>query len=182
MKSLSEKDKKELFDKINSKRQMGKTVNYSSIYGIGVTKLKLTLDCTKEEAEKLLDAYWKTNWSVKRLAKNQKIKKLVNGELWLYNPLSRFYYSLRYEKDIFSTLNQGTGVFIFDSWIKKFRAKRAQITGQFHDEVILEVKKGNREICERMLRDSIKEVNESLDLNREFDIDVAFGDNYSEIH
>jgi hypothetical protein len=35
--------------------------------------------------------------------------------MWLYNPVSKFWYSAIY-KDIFSTLNQGTGVYCFDTW------------------------------------------------------------------
>jgi hypothetical protein len=102
--------------------------------------------------------------------------------LWLLNPVSKLWYSLRYPKDIFSTLNQGTGVYCFDLWIKKFTEKRSQLTGQMHDEVILTVKKGYREQCEKLLRESIAEVNEELNLNRELDIDCQFGNSYSEIH
>ncbi len=103
-------------------------------------------------------------------------------EMWLFNPVSKFWYSLRYPKDIFSTLNQGTGVFCFDVWIKNFRSKRPQLTGQMHDEVILTIEKGTRLEIEKLLKDSIKKTNRQLKLNRELDIDVQFGDNYAEIH
>ena len=43
------------------------------------------------------------------------------GSTWLYNPVSEFWYSLRSDKDRFSTLNQGTGVFCFDSWVSLCR-------------------------------------------------------------
>jgi len=49
-------------------------------------------------------------------------------------------------------------------------------------EVILTIKKGHREACEKLLRESIKEVNEELGLNREMDIDVQFGSSYANIH
>lgn len=101
---------------------------------------------------------------------------------WLWNPVSNLWYSLRYPKDIFSTLNQGTGVFMFDMWIKNFMEKRKQLTGQMHDEVILTVKKGFREACEKLLREAINDLNSEFKLNREMDIDVQFGDNYAEIH
>jgi hypothetical protein len=104
------------------------------------------------------------------------------AELWLWNPVSRLWYSLRYPKDIFSTLNQGTGVFAFDTWIKTFRGKRPQITGQMHDEVILCLPKGHREGCEKFLKSAIQSTNEQMNLNRELDIDVQFGANYAEIH
>ena len=50
------------------------------------------------------------------------------------------WYSLRFDKDRFSTLNQGTGAYCFDTWVKYILSKRPQLTGQFHDEVILEIK------------------------------------------
>jgi len=91
-------------------------------------------------------------------------------------------YSLRHKKDRFSTLNQGTGVFCFDNWIKNFREKRPQLTGQMHDEIILTIKKGHREGCEKLLIDAIDKTNEELKLNRELGVDVQFGDSYAEIH
>jgi len=46
----------------------------------------------------------------------------------------------------------------------------------------LEVKKGNRDNCVKLLENSIKKVNRMLKLNRELQVDVQFGNNYSEIH
>lgn len=103
-------------------------------------------------------------------------------EMWLFNPVSKFWYSLRYPKDIFSTLNQGTGVYCFDIWIYNFRKERPQLTGQMHDEVILTVKKGEREKIKKLLKKAIAKTNRQLKMNRELDIDVQFGDNYAEIH
>jgi DNA polymerase I-like protein with 3'-5' exonuclease and polymerase domains len=51
-----------------------------------------------------------------------------------------------------------------------------------HDEVILCIKKGYRERCEKMLTDAINKTNDELKLNRELGIDVQFGDNYANIH
>ena len=102
--------------------------------------------------------------------------------MWLLNPVSGFWHSLRAEKDIFSTLNQSTGVFCFDLWIKNILELRPQLTGQMHDEIILTVKVGHREAVEKFLRDAIKKTNEQLQLNRDLDVDVQFGDRYSEIH
>ena len=49
-------------------------------------------------------------------------------------------------------------------------------------EIILCVKKGNREQCEKLLHDSVQEVNERLKLNRDLGVDVQFNSNYAEIH
>ena len=49
-------------------------------------------------------------------------------------------------------------------------------------EIIIEVKKGHRQGCESLLRDAIERVNEKVQLNTKLDIDVQFGDDYSQIH
>jgi DNA polymerase I-like protein with 3'-5' exonuclease and polymerase domains len=73
-------------------------------------------------------------------------------------------------------------VFCFDSWIREFRKERNQLTGQFHDEVVLEVKKGHREDAIKLLRDAIDRVNDKLQLNVKLDIDIKFGDCYADVH
>jgi hypothetical protein len=102
--------------------------------------------------------------------------------MWLLNPVSKFWYSLRTEKDIFSTLVQGTAAYCFDRWLAVVLREREQVTGQFHDEFILCVKKGFREEVKEFLEDAIKEVNGFLKLNRELSISIQFGDCYADIH
>jgi hypothetical protein len=158
-----------------------KTTNYGAIYGIGVAKLSRDLGITPAKAKKLLDTYWERNWSVRELVKTLEVKTIA-GQKWLLNPVSKFYYSLRYDKDKFSTLNQSTGVYCFDKWIAHFRSQRPQLTAQFHDEVILEVKKGNQDKARQLLTDAIDKLNDELKLNVTLKIDIKFGDDYAEIH
>ena len=162
-------------------RHLYKTANYSCTYGAGGDKLALTLDIPKAEGHAIVKAYRDKNWAINAIA-DECLTKSCLGTMWLYNPVSRFWYSLRHKKDRFSTLNQGTGVYCFDIWIYNFRKNRPQLTGQMHDEVILCVKKGNREKCEKLLKDAIGKTNRQLNLNRELGVDVQFGDNYAEIH
>lgn len=162
-------------------RKNYKAANYACIYGVGAAKLARETGLTVTQAKALIEAYWRRNWSVKQLSEDTKVRHL-GGEMWLFNPVSKFWYSLRYEKDIFSTLNQGTGVYCFDSWIMSFREKRKQLTGQFHDEVILQIKKGSREKCKKLLKSAIGTVNDNLKLNVQLDVDIQFGDTYAEIH
>ncbi|WEU69456.1 DNA polymerase [Pseudomonas phage vB_PaeM_Ty] len=173
--------KKEEEGLVKAMRKIYKSVNYACVYGAGGPRVAITAGVSTNEGYKLVDAYWQRNWSVKRIAEDQRVK-VCNGMKWLYNPVSGFWYSLRHEKDRFSTLNQGTGVYCFDVWIGNFRKKRPQLTGQMHDEVILCVKKGHRKQAEKLLRDAIEETNKQLKLNRELDISVQFGDRYSDIH
>lgn len=162
-------------------RGVYKATNYAAVYGSGAPTLARTAGVSVPKATGLLEVYWKRNWSVRKVAE-ETVSKTCNGDKWLYNPVSKFWYSLRHEKDKFSTLNQGTGVYCFDTWVKHVLSKRPQLTGQFHDEIILCIKKGSRDKCEKLLRWAIDKANQELKLNRELDVDVDFGNVYSEIH
>lgn len=162
-------------------RKVYKAVNYASVYGAGAATIGRSAGVSKVKGAALRKAYWDKNWAVKAVADSQKVKT-VRGQKWLFNPVSRLWYSLRYDKDRFSTLNQGTGVYCFDIWVKFVRSKRPQLSGQMHDEIIIEVKKGNRGKAEALLKWAVKETNKLLNLNRELDVDVQFGQSYADIH
>lgn len=162
-------------------RKNFKVVNYSATYGVREKTLSRSSGLPVSEAKELLEVYWKRNWSLKEISSNVEVKK-IKGEMWLLNPVSGFWYSLRYEKDIFSTLNQGTGVYVFDTWIKHFRKVRPQLTAQFHDEVVLEIKQGAEEKCKALLHKAMDNTNDELKLNVTLGVDVQFGSRYSEIH
>ena len=162
-------------------RKNYKMANYACVYGVGKAKLARETGLPVHEADKLITAYWERNWAVQAAVDQLKVKK-VGDDLWLLNPVSGFYYSLRNEKDKFSTLNQGTGVFCFDSWIREWRKKRKQLTGQFHDEIISCIPKGREQQYENLLREAIDKVNNKLKLNIKLDIDVQFGKTYANIH
>lgn len=151
------------------------------MYGAGGPKVALTAGVSERKGYELVEAYWKRNWSVKAIAEEQ-IVKTCNGSKWLYNPVSKLWYSLRNEKDRFSTLNQGTGVFCFDTWVKHIREERPQLTGQMHDEIILCVKIGFRKQCEALLKRAMDKTNKLLKLNRELGCSVDFGRSYADIH
>lgn len=169
------------FKSIKKTRKKFKPVNYSAVYGVGVPKLSRTTGMSPAEAKVLLEAYWERNWAVRQFAKDQEVKT-VGGQMWVKNPVNGFWYSLRYEKDIFSTLNQGTGAYCFDQWVAHYLMKRPNIVGQFHDESINRVPKGEEQEHETALRWAIRKVNEKLKLNIELDIDVQFGYRYADIH
>ena len=110
MKALPEGRQKALYNKIKEIRNLGKVVNFSSVYGAGPPKIALTTGMPLKQAQKLHKTYWDRNKSVKQVANSARTKttKFMGEEqMWLYNPVSKFWYTLRYEKDKFSTLNQG---------------------------------------------------------------------------
>lgn len=171
----------ELVKKIVGIRKQYKVVNYSAVYGVGAAKLARELKSTVAFATNILDNYWKRNWSVRKIAEDC-IVKTVNKQKWLYNPVSKFWYSLRYEKDRFSTLNQGTGVYCFDCWVRECLKRRRQLTAQFHDEICVEAPIGEFEAIKQQQIDAIGAVNKKLQLNVTLAVDVKKGNRYSDIH
>lgn len=155
--------------------------NYACTYGAGATTLSRQLGISEVEAGKIHKAYWKRNWALKKIAKDA-VVKTVDGQLWLWNPVSELYYFLKADKDKFSTLNQGTGTYCFDMWLGFIIRKRKQLTAQFHDEVILELQETKQEDITLILKEAIQNVNKTLRLNRDLDCDISFGKDYSQIH
>ena len=158
-----------------------KVVNYSATYGVGAEKLARETGMSVEKARALLKAYWKRNWSVKAFSDSQKIRK-IGEEMWIQNPVSKFWHSLRYEKDAFSTINQSTGSDCFDKWVAFYRMKRSNSVGQFHDESINVVKRGDEDSHTNILYWAIKQLNKQLKLNVELGIDVQYGNTYADVH
>lgn len=162
-------------------RHSGKGTNYAATYGAGAAAIARGAGVSLAEGEVLHKAYWKRNDSLIKIANACQVKS-HGGVKWLWNPVAKLWIYLKNEKDKFSTLNQSTGTYAFDRWVYYILEQRPQLTGQFHDEVILELKKGHREAMTKILKKAIKQVNEELKLNRELDCDVDFGDTYAEIH
>jgi len=162
-------------------RKNYKVVNYSATYGVGAPKLARETGMTSKEAKTLLMAFWSRNWAIERVSKSLRTRELF-GSMWLKNPVSGFWYSLRSEKDRFSTLNQGTGVFCFDTWVSICRSKGIKSIGQFHDEVIALVKEGEEGAVEKIMHEAAIKLNEKVQLNVPLGTDVQFGKTYADIH
>ena len=166
---------------LKSLRKNYKVVNYSATYGVGKQTLARNTGMSESEAQTLLDAFWSRNWSVEKVSKDATVRNLFGSD-WLYNPVSGFWHSLRSDKDRFSTLNQSTGVYCFDSWVKGIRDMELQTIGQFHDEVIVLTKEGDEEKTENIMNMSIDNLNHELQLNVPLGIDAQFGKTYADIH
>lgn len=118
-------------------RSLGKTLNYSLIYGSGVSTIVRSTGLSETEATTARKAYWDLNWSVEAIAKEQ-IDIRSSDKRWLINPINGLLYNIRTDKDIFSTLIQGSGSYLFDMWsagiIRKMKERwgKATMTAQFH--------------------------------------------------
>lgn len=214
-KSLTEEEESS-YKSIKKVRGIAKSANFAATYGAGGPKIAETAKIPVEEGHKMHKIYWKRNWAVKKIAEDCFVKQvthidnmrtkrdtgfvdekgnpileivyteIVKNQKWLYNPLSGFWLFLKEEKDRFSTLNQNTGVFVFDSWVYQVR-KRLKPLGiglclQYHDEILLYFKKEYRQQVEEILRESMKIVNENLNLNIDINISIDVGNNYAECH
>lgn len=166
------------------------TITGNCVYGAGGAKVASTLGVSAEEGKDLVEGYWKVNWAVEAIAKEQVVIECSKGYKWLINPINGFLYNIRSEKDIFSTLAQGTGAFFFDMWVDKILNKMVDkwgvksLTYQAHDELVIVCKDNERirETLSDMVKQSIEEVNKEFLLRRPLGCDVQFGKRYSEIH
>ena len=166
---------------LKSLRKNYKVVNYSATYGVGAAKLSRETGMSRKDAQTLLDAFWSRNWSVQKVADDLEVRNL-HGHNWVKNPVSGFWYTLRSEKDRFSTLNQGTGVYCFDMWVKECREMGVQTIGQFHDEIIALTKEEDADVTENKMIHGIRCLNDDLNLNVKLGIDAQFGKTYADVH
>lgn len=189
--SMSDEEKKELssedkdkFSRIKKTRGVAKTANFAATYGAGGPKIANTAKISLSEGEKLHQIYWKRNSAVKKTA-NTCIVKIVDNQKWLYNPVSGFWMFLKADKDRFSTLNQSSGVYVFDSWLRKVRQKlnpEIKVILQYHDELLLVCKPDRKEFVEHSLKSAMEDTNQEVNLNVDIKVSVDWGVNYSEVH
>lgn len=175
---------------IKKHRKAGKGINYSSVYGASAETISRSAGIPLDQARRGREAYWELNWSVEAIAKEQVVITDSLGNKWLINPVNGFLYNIRKEKDIFSTLCQGTGSFFFDIWVSYILDMMEEefgvriLNGAFHDEYIsiFYDHPHNRQRMEEITKEAIQRVNKEFMLRRELDCDVQFGKTYADIH
>lgn len=177
----TDEEKTEFHDKLDKKRHSGKQTNYSSMYGIGKDKLAKELKITTKESAKLIDAYWIKNKCVRIFSESCETKT-VGGQLWVKNPLNNYYYSLRSNKDIFSTINQGTGDYIFTLWQHNLMNMGVKLYAGFHDEIVTCCKPEDCDNIIEKLKKAMELVNKQLKLKVPVGIDYKIGNTYAEVH
>ena len=179
MKVLTDTEQKDLFKRLDAIRYYAKQVNYSATYGIGAESLSRNTDMPITEAEKMLMAFWKLNWTFKAIA-DSRIVKSSRGLKWIWNDVANMWYWLKTDKDRYSTTCQGTASFVFDQWVNRILDKRPQINFQAHDEIVLELidKEKNKKAAIKFLNSCISDVNETYKLNTTLAVDIQFGYNY----
>ena len=176
-----------LFKRLDAVRATGKSTNYAAQYGAGVKTIARTAKVSMAVAKRLHAAYHKLNWSIATISSMMVVKKTSIGD-WQLNPINKMWYSLRSDKDRFSTLIQGTASYILDLWLyhcerlAALRGLEYLLIGQVHDELILRVMDGTEEKYRHLVDDALQVVNSTLKLNRELACEINFGQKYSDIH
>jgi len=160
-------------------RQKAKTVNFSATYKVGAETLARNGGFKLNFAKKLLKTFWERNKAILDVENSLKIKEFY-GQKWLLNPVSGFWYTLRAEKDKFSTLNQSTAVYVFDTWVKYIRQAGIKISYQCHDEWLANVE--NQEKTKQIIAQSIEKINKELKLNVKISCSFEFAQNYADCH
>ena len=184
----SEQDNR--FELLGKIRQTGKQGNYSCQYGAGADTFARASGVSLEVAKKVVDGYAKLNWAIKVIAEEQCVITDSLGKMWLVNPINGFAYSLRGEKDRFSTLCQGTGSYFFDIWVSRIldgmysKWKVRRLTCECHDDFVQSFKdtEANREAMREITLNSLVTINEDYKLRKELTCDIHYGEKYSDIH
>lgn len=180
-------ENKEKYHSIKKKRGISKNGNFAMTYGALPPKVAETCNIPLKDANMLYDIYWTRNSAIKKAADSCIIKS-IGSVKWLFNPISKFWYFLKAEKDKFSTLNQSSGVYVFDTWLKniykgiKESGKDINILLQYHDEFLGELPKEDKELMSNIVNKAVKETNQMLKLNIEIGCSIEFGNNYAECH
>ena len=172
-------DDKDRYDKIKSIRTKAKIVNFSATYKIGKDALSRNSGMKVSEAANLLKIYWTRNKAILDVEESLSIKE-IGDQKWLLNPISGFWYSLRNDKDKFSTLNQSSAVYVFDQYVYFARTEGIKVALQMHDEILFNTT--DKETTTKVLNEAIQKVNDKLKLNIQVGCSVEYGQSYSTVH
>jgi hypothetical protein len=179
MKKLSPQEQKDLFARLKSVRTKAKIVNFSATYKIGKDALSRNSGMKVSEAANLLKIYWTRNKAILDVEDSLSIKE-IGDQKWLLNPISGFWYSLRNDKDKFSTLNQSSAVYVFDQYVYFARTEGIKVALQMHDEILFNTT--DKENTTKILNEAIQKVNDKLKLNIQVGCSVEYGQSYSTVH
>lgn len=179
--NLSKEEQGDLLKRLKMARSKGKTTNYSSLYKVGAVTLGRTLEISKKEAQKLIDSYWEIHFAVRKATESFKTIN-VNGETWVYNPISRFFYYCRNEKDTFSTVNQSSAVYCFNMWVWNCTNMGIFPVTQSHDDQAFVVNEEDADKTVNIIKEAMVRVNKQLKLNVPLDCETQIGNNIAETH
>jgi len=175
-------EEKSKLSSLKEVRSKSKIVNFSAVYSVSAKTLARNSGMSIGEAQKLLDVYWKRNWSVKELAASYQVKQTKDGQMWLYGSRSKIFYSLRNDKDRFSTGNQSLGDYVFSNFCFNIEKLGYYPILQMHDEWNSIVPNDKVDKVVKVLQQAMDITNEQIGLNVTIKISIQTGDRYSNCH
>ncbi len=171
-------------------RRIAKAVNFGIIYGISGFGLSENLNIETKEATKFINDYYETYPGIKTY-KDECIKKAhedgfvktLFGRIRTINELNNKNYMIRSsaERIALNTPIQGTAADIIKiamvNLYKEFNKNnlKSKILVQVHDELVIDCKKEELEIVQKLLRDTMEHV---IDLDVPLLIDIEYGDDW----
>lgn len=150
-------------------------------YGAGVSTIARQTGLPKKVAEAVHKGYWEKHKSINQFCAAVE-RKTVRGQMWLRQPISGFWYSLRTDKDVFSTCVQSSGVRVFDLWVRNIRKKGLRISANWHDEIVIECPEDRLPEYKQLIQAAMDEVNEELQLSVKIECSMEVGKRYSDVH
>lgn len=174
-------EEKERIKPLKKIRGAAKIANFSCTYGVGKVTLARNVGMTEREAKRLIDTYKQRNWAVEEFCNTLSVKD-VNGQLWIQNPVSKFWLSLRSDKDKFSTINQSTAVYCLDTVLAFVRKMGIKVQYQCHDEILFSLPDGEDAWARGIITQAVALANQKLNLNVTIGMAPMFGYNYAETH
>lgn len=179
--SLSDEERTSEYKRLSKVRKSSKVTNYSATYGASSKKISEAADIPLKEAEKLKDAYWELNWSVKKFAEDLKVKT-VNGKDFIYNPYTKLWLYLTSDHIKFSACNQNFGACVFDLFLFYLIDAGVKPIMTIHDELSFYIDEGKEEETKEVIRVAIDKVNEVMKLPIKFESEPEFAKSYGDLH
>ena len=170
---------KDDYKRIHKIRSIYKTGNYSIQYGVGASKLSKSCGISRREANSLIDSYKKVNQGQYVFASRCDTME-HHGVKWVKNPLNGFWYELRSQKDIFSTIVQGTAAYVFNVWKWYCISSGVDVAFEAHDEILAVCQ--DKDVTRDKIQRAMDRTNNRLKLNVELTCGIKFGHDYGSVH
>lgn len=165
----------------SKERKIAKQLNFAAIYGVGANTLSRNTGLSVSTCERLLEGFWKRNWSIRTYANSLKEKKVL-GSRWIKSEVSGFWLELRSDNDKFSAHNQNMGAYYFDTWLSYVVHFGIIVPYESHDELFFYCDEDKADEAVKLLHKCAKLANKKLNLNVTIEVDAKVGKNYSETH
>jgi hypothetical protein len=172
---------KQFFTRLDNIRHQYKTLNYMCLYNAGAPRISKELSVPLSVGRRLHQSYWDRNYAVKQLSNSAKIKTW-GGIDWVYNELVGVWFELRKKSDVFSSLNQGLGSYLFYEWVREVRLRGVKITLNYHDEIQIRTKPEFIESISKILQESMDVINNKYKFPIQISIDIQTGSSYGDTH